>query len=129
MANLTRTVLALLFLIATPAISFTIEVSTRRPATALRDWGGAGPSKVAKGSAGSIEQIEFKIFPDGRVQETVRGVKGGHCHSVTEKINEQLGKVVNSAPTEEMFEQEVTVDQTLTQTEGTSWDGSTPSSW
>lgn len=91
------------------------------------DFGGAGPSNGGK--VGSIEQIEFKIYPDGRIEETVRGVKGGNCHKVTEKINEQLGKVVDSSPTEEMYEQEVLMDQTLTNTESTSWDGSTPSSW
>lgn len=49
-----------------------------------------GPA--AGGGAGAIEQIEFKIYPDGRVEETVRGVKGNNCHKVTEKINEALGK-------------------------------------
>jgi hypothetical protein len=88
------------------------------------NFGGAGPSN---GNVGNIEQIEFKIFPDGRVEETVRGIKGGSCHSVTDKINEQLGKVVDSSPTEEMYDQEVVIDQTLANTE--SWDGSTPSSW
>jgi Protein of unknown function (DUF2997) len=56
----------------------------------------------------------------------VRGIKGGNCHKVTEKINEQLGKVVNSAPTEELYEQKVVVDQTLINTEstgGSSWEG------
>ena len=89
------------------------------------------------GGSGQIEQIEFKIFPDGRVEETVRGVKGNNCHKVTEKINEALGEVVASQPTEEMFEQEVTGDQTLYNTNGggssssssssDSWEGS--SSW
>jgi len=90
-----------------------------------------GDKSARGGGSGSIEQIEFKIYPDGRVEETVRGVKGGNCHTVTEKINEALGKVIASAPTEELYEQEVVIDQTLTQTEGTgsSWDGSTPSSW
>ena len=81
---------------------------------------------------GQVEQIEFKIYPDGRVEETVRGIKGGNCHKVTEKINEQLGKVISSEPTEEMYEQEVVVDQTLTNTvgdatNGDSWEGK--SSW
>jgi Protein of unknown function (DUF2997) len=52
-----------------------------------------GGSNTAQ-SSGAIEQIEFKIYPDGRVEEKVRGIKGGNCHKVTEKINEQLGKVV-----------------------------------
>ena len=101
----------------------------RSSRTFLRDgeWGGAGPSN---GNVGSIETLEFKIYPDGRVEETVRGIKGGNCNKVTEKINEALGKVVQSAPTEELYEQDVVVDQTLTQTDGgTGWDGSTPNSW
>ena len=96
--------------------------------TSSSPWGGAGPSN---GNVGSIETLEFKIYPDGRVEETVRGVKGGSCTKVTEKINEALGKVVQTAPTEEMFEQDIVVDQTLTQTDGggSDWDGSTPNSW
>lgn len=76
---------------------------------------------------GNIEQIEFKIFPDGRIEETVRGVKGGDCHKITEDINKNLGKVVNSAPTEEMFEQEITIDQTVEVKADGGWEGS--SSW
>lgn len=77
---------------------------------------------------GQLEQIEFKIFPDGRVEEIVRGVKGNNCNKVTEKINQALGEVVATQPTEEMFEQELVIDNTLTQTlgdvgGGTSWEG------
>ena len=101
--------------------------------------GFVGPSTAGKPFStrlqegmGQVEQIEFKIYPDGRVEETVRGIKGGNCHKVTEKINEQLGKVISSEPTEEMYEQEVVVDQTLTNTvgdatNGDSWEGK--SSW
>ena len=59
-----------------------------------------------------MERIEFKIYPDGRVEEKVTGVKGGDCHTITAKINELLGEVVQSEPTEEAFVQE-TVDTTL----------------
>jgi hypothetical protein len=73
-----------------------------------------------------MEQIEFKIYPDGRVEETVRGVKGNNCHKVTEKINEMLGEVVATRPTEEMFEQEVSVSETLYNKDTSSgWEGST----
>lgn len=82
--------------------------------------------KASGSTGGSIEQIEFKIFPDGRVEETVRGVKGNNCHKVTEKINEKLGEVVASSPTEEMYEQEVVVNQKIYQT-NSDWEGS--SSW
>lgn len=80
---------------------------------------------------GRIERIEFKIFPDGRIEETVKGIKGGKCHEVTKEINESLGKVVDSKPTEEMFEQEIEIDQTISVKNGEDnsggWDGA--SSW
>eukprot|EP00429_Kryptoperidinium_foliaceum_P011454 CAMPEP_0176004492 /NCGR_PEP_ID=MMETSP0120_2-20121206/1721_1 /TAXON_ID=160619 /ORGANISM="Kryptoperidinium foliaceum, Strain CCMP 1326" /LENGTH=116 /DNA_ID=CAMNT_0017337175 /DNA_START=59 /DNA_END=409 /DNA_ORIENTATION=- len=83
----------------------------------------------SEGLGTRLEQIEFKIYPDGRVEETVRGVKGDSCHSVTDKINEALGEVVESQPTEEMYEQKLVEDNTLTQSlgEGDSWEGKT--SW
>jgi hypothetical protein len=123
--------LTVIFLAAS-TLAFTVSGPHQRSRTSLQDsysggdFGGAGPSN---GNVGSIEQIEFKIFPDGRVEESVRGIKGGNCHKVTDTINEQLGKVVDSSPTEEMYEQEVVIDQTLTNSESTSFDGSTPSSW
>ena len=78
-----------------------------------------------------MEQIEFKIYPDGRVEEIVRGIKGDNCHKVTETIHESLGQVVSSQPTEELYEQELVVDQTITETitenssngESSSWEG------
>ena len=82
---------------------------------------------------GSVETIEFKIYSDGRVEEVVRGVKGNDCHKVTKEINEKLGKVIASEPTEEMYETKLTIDQTLTNKLGnddgtdSSWEGS--SSW
>eukprot|EP00977_Amphora_coffeiformis_P004282 scaffold901_cov167-Amphora_coffeaeformis.AAC.13 len=100
-----------------------MTLSSGRNPTLLRadTWDGA-----SSGAGGSIEQIEFKIYPDGRVEETVRGVKGNNCHKVTEKINKQLGKVVATSPTEEMFEEEVKVQQKIYQSES-DWEGS--SSW
>jgi len=125
-------VLSLMLVMASVSWAFTVgRPQAPRLSTTLRDgeFGGAGPSN---GNVGSIETLEFKIYPDGRVEETVRGIKGGQCEKVTEKINEALGKVVQSAPTEEMYEQNVVIDQTqtLTQTDGgASWDGSTPNTW
>ena len=87
-----------------------------------------GDNSAVGGGVGSLQQIEFKIYPDGRVEETVHGVKGGKCLGVTEKINEVLGEVVASQPTEEMYEQEIVTDQTLYQsTSDSEWEGS--SSW
>jgi len=80
---------------------------------------------------GNMEQLEFKIFPDGRIEESVRGIKGGQCTKVTDEINVHLGKVVASTPTEEMFEEKVFLQETVTIDEENSsssgWDGS--SSW
>jgi hypothetical protein len=79
--------------------------------------------------SGGVEIIEFKIYPDGRVEETVRGIRGNNCHKVTEAINEALGKVIDSAPTEEMYEQGLVIDETISLTQGNTngWDGS--STW
>ena len=86
---------------------------------------------VPGGTTGRVETLEFKIFPDGSVEEVVRGIKGNQCSKVTESINEALGKVISTQPTEEMYEQELVVDQTLTQSVdnggGSDWEGS--SSW
>jgi len=128
-------VAAILFLLAPSSSS---AFSVQRPASrasalplfqAADAWSN---TETSGGGSGSIEQIEFKIHPDGRVEETVRGVKGGNCHKVTEKINEALGEVVASEPTAEMFEQEVVVEQTLYNKDsgsssGGGWEGS--SSW
>lgn len=86
-------------------------------------------SSLKMSDTGGVEVIEFRIYPDGRVEETVRGIKGSNCHKVTEAINEVLGKVIDTAPTEELYEQALVVDQTITLTEGTAggWEGS--SSW
>jgi len=81
-----------------------------------------------------IEEIEFKIYPDGRIEETVRGVKGENCHEVTEAINSMLGKTTASNPTEEMYETEIVITNTVQEKVGTDddassngWEGS--SSW
>jgi hypothetical protein len=91
-----------------------------------------------KAQSGRLEQVTFKIYPDGRVEEKVVGVKGQQCLEVTREINEKLGNVISTQPTEEMFEEEIQIEETvtLTETEGsgsgggdgsTSWEGS--SSW
>jgi hypothetical protein len=112
---------ALIALFISSSKAFTPMASSKptcfRPSTLLRE--------------GSIEQIEFKIYPDGRIEETVRGVKGGNCQKITEEINKVLGKTVDSKPTEEMFEEKINIEQTVstkTSSNGdNSWDGA--SSW
>ena len=54
-------------------------------------------------------------------------MKGASCEKVTEAINKQLGNVVYTQPTEEMFEQELVLEQTVDQKLGGEWDGA--SSW
>mmetsp|Transcript_10994 Transcript_10994/g.16008 ORF Transcript_10994/g.16008 Transcript_10994/m.16008 type:complete len:116 (-) Transcript_10994:230-577(-) len=114
-----QSLLFLLAILATTQIQAFVPSTpfTRSPKTSLRD--------------GNIEQIEFKIFPDGRIEETVRGVKGGDCHKITEDINNELGKVVHTKPTEEMYEQEIVIDQKVQVTNNDAgsggWDGA--SSW
>ena len=56
-------------------------------------------------------QLEFKIYPDGRIEEKVTGAKGRECLEITEKINEALGEVYKTEATGEMYEQKVTVQQ------------------
>ncbi len=89
-----------------------------------------GPLFSEPGQSGRLERIEYKIYPDGRVEEKVLGVKGESCLDITREINEKLGEVISTTPTEEMFEEEIKIDQTLTNTDGdsgASWEGS--SSW
>ena len=62
---------------------------------------------------GQMETIEFRIYSDGRVEEKVVGVKGGNCNKITESINECLGKVVHSEATEELFENQVFIEETV----------------
>ena len=83
-------------------------------------------SLLSNGETNNIETIEFRIFPDGRVEEVVRGVQGVNCNKVTEDINAVLGKVVDSQPTEELFQQDLTLNNEIQVSDG-NWEGS--SSW
>uniref|UniRef100_A0A6U5G1Z6 Uncharacterized protein n=1 Tax=Corethron hystrix TaxID=216773 RepID=A0A6U5G1Z6_9STRA len=65
-----------------------------------------------------IERLEFKIYADGRVEERVTGVKGGKCEIITDEINKALGKVVSNKPTEEMYESEITIQESVELTNG-----------
>ena len=86
-----------------------------------------GASRLRNDGGGGIEEIEFRIYPDGRVTEIVRGVRGKNCQDITQAINKQLGNVVASQPTEEFFEEEVLIQSTLEQKVDGGWDGA--SSW
>jgi Protein of unknown function (DUF2997) len=50
-----------------------------------------------------LETLEFIIYPDGRVQETVTGIIGASCAEVTALIEAQLGQVTSSQNTSEYF--------------------------
>jgi hypothetical protein len=81
------------------------------------------PASLRRSGETNIESLEFRIFPDGRVEEVVRGVKGVNCNKVTEDINAVLGKVVDSQPTEELFQQDLTLNNEIQVSDG-SWEGS-----
>lgn len=52
-----------------------------------------------------METLEFIIYPDGRVKETVTGIVGASCAEVTAAIEAELGTVVAQQPTSEFFAQ------------------------
>jgi hypothetical protein len=62
----------------------------------------------------SMETLEFIIYPDGRVQETVTGVVGQSCTLVTAAIESQLGDVVSQTQTAEYFAPNIELVATAT---------------
>jgi Holliday junction resolvasome RuvABC endonuclease subunit len=52
-----------------------------------------------------METLEFIIYPDGRVKETVTGIVGSSCQEVTAAIEKQLGVVVNQKQTADYYAQ------------------------
>lgn len=59
-----------------------------------------------------METLEFVIYPDGRVKETVTGIIGTSCSEVTAAIEAQLGQVVAHGKSSEFYAQPVQVDST-----------------
>ena len=51
------------------------------------------------------EEIEIAVLPDGRVEYTIKGVKGAACDSLSALL-EQLGRVEQTQRTGEYYEQE-----------------------
>ncbi len=51
------------------------------------------------------EEIEITILPGGRVEDTIKGVKGSACEDIS-KLLEQLGKVEAQERTGEYYEGE-----------------------
>jgi hypothetical protein len=52
-----------------------------------------------------METLEFIIYPDGRVKETVTGIVGSSCQEVTAAIEKQLGVVVAQKQTADYYAQ------------------------
>lgn len=61
-----------------------------------------------------METLEFIIYPDGRVKETVTGIVGSSCQEVTAAIEAQLGIVVDQKPTSEYYAQNINQSATVT---------------
>jgi hypothetical protein len=53
----------------------------------------------------TMETLEFIIYPDGRVKETVTGLVGASCQEVTAAIEAQLGQVVAQEKTSDYYSQ------------------------
>ena len=58
------------------------------------------------------QEIEIAILPDGRVEYTIKGVKGSACEQISALL-EQLGKVEQDERTGEYFEDDNRVDVTI----------------
>ncbi|MDJ0602056.1 MAG: DUF2997 domain-containing protein [Crocosphaera sp.] len=56
----------------------------------------------------NMETLEFIIYPDGRVKETVTGIVGSSCQEVTAAIEAQLGRVLSQEKTSQYYEQPIT---------------------
>ncbi|HXF63548.1 MAG TPA: DUF2997 domain-containing protein [Caldilineaceae bacterium] len=51
------------------------------------------------------EEIEIAILPDGKIEYTIKGVKGSACESISALL-EQLGKVEEAQRTAEYYQQD-----------------------
>ena len=47
--------------------------------------------------------LRFKIYQDGRVQETVEGFKGDSCNDATKNLEDALGEVKTKKLTTDSF--------------------------
>lgn len=56
----------------------------------------------------NMETLEFIIYPDGRVKETVTGIVGASCQEVTAAIEAQLGRVLSNEKTSQYYQQPIT---------------------
>ena len=49
------------------------------------------------------QEIEITILPDGRIEYTIKGVKGSACESISALL-EKLGKIEEATHTGEYYE-------------------------
>ena len=68
-----------------------------------------------------METLEFIIYPDGRVKETVTGIVGSSCQEVTAAIEEQLGVVIDQKPTADYYAQTQVLNTTVATQNQASW--------
>ncbi|MEL6579380.1 MAG: DUF2997 domain-containing protein [Cyanobacteria bacterium J06621_12] len=69
-----------------------------------------------------METLEFIIYPDGRVKETVTGIIGSSCQEVTAAIEKQLGVVVAQKQTAAYYAPEQVQSATIaTQASYSDW--------
>ena len=69
-----------------------------------------------------METLEFIIYPDGRVKETVTGIVGSSCQEVTAAIEQQLGVVIDRKQTSDLYAQERVQSTTVaTQSNYSNW--------
>ena len=60
------------------------------------------------------QEIEFIISPDGNVEFTIKGAKGGQCLPIAE-LFKVLGETTSEQPTAEFYAQENASTVTVTQ--------------
>ncbi|MGK7908512.1 MAG: DUF2997 domain-containing protein [Synechococcus sp.] len=66
----------------------------------------------------ATETLEFTIYPDGRIVETVKGIKGTECTKLTEQLEDKLGTVTHREDTDERYQ---TVQEKMIQQQWDSW--------
>jgi hypothetical protein len=64
----------------------------------------------------TLESLEFIIYPDGRVKETVTGIQGRSCQEITAAIEAQLGRVVSQETTADYFQPTLTPEVSVQST-------------
>ena len=69
-----------------------------------------------------METLEFIIYPDGRVRETVTGIVGSSCQEVTAAIEAQLGVVISQSQTADYYASNTSQSETVaTQSTYSDW--------